>query len=78
MLEVQVGHVHMHIWYFKYRTISIDLSVMGHRGYSQYSHNAWQLTWDIDIYACILILNNAYQPMHNLPGYTLLDVLVPI
>ena len=34
--------------------------------------------WDIGIYACILILNNAYQPMHNLAGYALSDVLVPI
>jgi len=34
--------------------------------------------WDIGIYACILILNNAYQPIHNLAGYALLDVLVPI
>ena len=35
-------------------------------------------TWNIGIYACILILNNAYQPMHNLAGYAPLDVLVPI
>ena len=35
-------------------------------------------TWDIGIYACILISNNAYQPMHNLVRYALLDVLVPI
>ena len=35
-------------------------------------------TWDIGIYSCILISNNAYQPIHNLAGYALLDVLVPI
>jgi hypothetical protein len=34
--------------------------------------------WDIGLYACILILNNTYQPMHNLAGYAPLDVLVPI
>ena len=34
--------------------------------------------WDIGIYACILILNNTYQHMHNLAGYALSDVLVPI
>ena len=34
--------------------------------------------WDIGIYACILISNNAYQPIHNLAGYALLDALVPI
>jgi len=34
--------------------------------------------WDIGIYACILILYNAYQPIHNLAGYALLDALVPI
>ena len=33
-------------------------------------------TWDIGIYACILISNNAYQPIHNLAGYAL--ALVPI
>ena len=33
-------------------------------------------TWDIGIYACILISNNAYQSIHNLAGYALLDVLV--
>ena len=35
-------------------------------------------TWEIGIYACILISNNAHQPIHNLAGYALLDVLVPI
>ena len=37
-----------------------------------------ELTWGIGIYACILISNNAYQHMHNLAGYALSDVLVPI
>jgi hypothetical protein len=29
-------------------------------------------------YAYILISYNAYQPIHNLAGYALLDALVPI